>query len=178
MMWTAAAIASQVAGFEILRRSKRRRAVHLIGWSLFCLSGVLFAQAFGLEPGIAWSLASLGVVGYGVILNRFFVATHIGIDKRKGRFDRAPVREVTGIHLWERLTAAGPLYLLVALGLALNLGTKLPWDDVNRMMFGALMIPLLWSIGALHATFDVQRGRIWGIPLALIALSAALFFLF
>jgi hypothetical protein len=148
-----------------------------LGWSLFALSFFLFAKAFSVSLSWGWTLAAISVVGYALILGRFFIARQIGIDKRQARFDTAPVREKTGVTLAERLFSAGPLYLAASLGIALLIATKVPSADINRIVFGAFAIPIIWAMGALHATVDVTRWRVWLTPLGLVALSAALYFL-
>lgn len=175
-MFAAAAILSQVAGFEVLRRSRKRWAFWLAGWSLFVLSFYLFAHAFTTSLSWGWTLSAISVVGYGLILRRFFTAQHIGLDKRKGRFEGTQVREATGVTLAERLICAGPIYLVVALSVAMFFATKMPLQEVTRVVFGALLIPLVWAIGSLHATVDVKRWRVWTVPLGLAALFAGLYF--
>jgi hypothetical protein len=75
-----------------------------------------------------------------------------------------------------RLFAAGPLHLLAALAVGAVLATKLPWGEVNRLMFGGLVIPLVWAVGALHATADLRLLRVLGLPLAITAIFTAGYF--
>lgn len=177
MMWTAAAIASQIAGIEVLRRSCKRWPFWLLGWSLFLASFFLFSKAFSASLTWGWTFAALSVIGYAMIIYRFFMARQIGIDKRKGRFEAAPLKEKIGVTLAERLISAGPLYLIAGLGVALVFATKMPLAEINRVVFGALLIPLTWAIGSLHATVDVKRWRIWAAPLLLTGLCAGLYFI-
>ncbi|QTD54462.1 hypothetical protein [Parasphingorhabdus cellanae] len=170
----------QLIGIWVLRyaQTHRKNAVAVGGWGLLLASTWVMGVALGAELGVVWSLTTISVAAYILILNPFFTAKIIGHNRvpRNGRrMPAAPSGSKRRLTL--RLLSAGPLYLIAALGLSLLIATK-PWTtELTRLFVGGLSSPFFWSVGALHATVDPNLWRIFWMPIFLSLASFGIFYL-
>lgn len=176
-MWVMAGIASQLLCIQCLRWARALHSVLflLFGILLFGLSITLLAAQLGFELGLTWSLVTVSVAAYVLILCPLPVARQIGHKRVPKRTRRAPASPSgSGWRLSVRLFSAGLLYLLTALALSLIVATK-PWaQEITRLFTGGLLTPLFWSIGALHATVDASLARVVWMPILLTLVGAAI----
>ncbi|RIV91845.1 hypothetical protein D2V17_02590 [Aurantiacibacter xanthus] len=156
--------------------SQHSRLLFWTGLALLLCSTALMIARFGTAPGIAWAFLTISLVAYARFVPQLVQVPHIGRDAF--RRQRASARASRGgkLGLALRLVAAGPLYLIAALAVGAVAATKLPWAEVNRLMFGGLIVPVIWATGALHATADLRLARVLGAPLLITAIFAGIFF--
>lgn len=179
-MFVSGGIIAQLAGVAILREAQRRQnlGIWLSSLLLFAASVWLMGQGLGWELGITWALTTISVAAYVLILHPFFRAQAIGHDRVPRSTRRMPTPPSgSKWRLTAKLISAGPLYLIAALGLSLLIATK-PWaTELTRLFIGGLSTPLFWSIGALHATVDLNLWRVMLVPIAVSIITFGVFFL-
>ncbi|WP_241657400.1 hypothetical protein [Aurantiacibacter suaedae] len=178
MMLAIAGFGAQVLGIGAWSQAQKSGHSRLLFWLGFVLlvgSAGLMTGQFGTAQGLAWAFITASLVAYGFFLRRLAQASHIGTDGFRRQRSTAKAHRGGKLGLALRLVSAGPLYLLAALAVGAVAATKLPWDEVNRLMFGGLIIPVIWAVGALHATADLAIARVIGVPLLMIALFAGIF---
>lgn len=172
--------AAQVAGLAAWHGAHRRQGSPLLFWAglalLLCSAAVMIG-ALGWALGLSWALLTLSLAAYLPFLLPLLRTARLGAERDARRV--AGVRAARGgrLGLALRLLSAGPLYLLAALAVGCVLATRLPWDEVNRLMAGGLTVPAVWAAGALHATADLRLWRVLGVPVAVAGVFAAGFFL-
>lgn len=173
-------IVAQLVSVAALREAQKRQS-----WTIWVASLLLFAgsvwmmsRALGWELGVTWALTTVSVAAWLLILQPFFRANVIGHDRVPRTQRRTPAAPSgSKWRLAVKLFAAGPLWLIAALGLSLLIATK-PWTtELTRLYIGGLTTPLFWSIGALHSTVDLNLWRVVLIPTALSIITFGAFFL-
>lgn len=173
-------IVAQLAGVAALREAQKREswAIWLTGLLLFAGSVWLMGTALGWELGVTWALTTVSVAAWLLILHPFFRAQSIGHHRVPRTQRRAPTPPSgSKWRLSVKLFAAGPLWLIAALGLSLLIATK-PWTtELTRLFVGGLSTPLWWSIGALHSTVDLNLWRVVLLPIALSIITFGAFYL-
>jgi len=179
-MLVASGVLAQLVGVAMLREGQRRAnlALALLAAALLIASSYAMAGALGWELGLAWALTTVSLAAYCLILHPFLRARTVGHDRppREGRRMPTPPSG-SKWRLAVKLIAAGPLYLLAALGLSLLIATK-PWEsELTRLYVGGLSTPLFWSVGALHATVDPSLLRVAAVPIVLALASFGAFYL-
>lgn len=179
-MYIIGGIAAQFAGIAVLREAQKRggAVIVLAGFVLLASSIWLMGQGLGWELGVTWALTTVSVAAWTLILHPFLKAQKIGHDRVPRTARRAPAAPSgSKWRLAVKLFAAGPLWLLAALGLSLMIATK-PWTtELTRLFIGGLATPLWWSIGALHSTVDLNLWRVVLLPIAVSILTFGVFFL-
>lgn len=168
-------LVAQLAGVAAWRRARSGALPVVMFWlglALLCASVGLFIAAFGVSVGLSWALLTVSAAAYALFLPRLLPASVIGVPIMRQRPPRDKAARGGKLGLALRLFAAGPLYLITALAVGAVLATKLPWNEVNRLMFGGMAVPLIWAIGALHATADLKLLRVLGLPLLVTAILA------
>ncbi len=177
-MWIIGGIAAQSISIWSLRNANRGEANRLlwlaVGLILFVSSIWLISTGLGFELGLTWALTTISIVAYGLILFPFLGAKEVGHQRVPRRLKKMPIPPSgSKARLALRLFSAGPLYLIASLGLGLMIATK-PWAvEITRLFTGGLLIPLFWSLGALHATVDSNLWRVAYMPILITAVSAA-----
>ncbi|MGB3806263.1 MAG: hypothetical protein WA936_03610 [Erythrobacter sp.] len=177
-------VGAQILGIEAWSRAdgaERARLLFWIGLALLIASLAVAFAYWGAALGLSIALLSVSLVAY---CYRFAPALkNVGlgrsmIGKAAYRRRQTATKASRGgkLGLTMRLVSAGPLYLVAALAVGAVLATKLPWIEVNRLMFGGLVIPLVWAAGALHATADLSIRRVLAVPTGLTALFAGVYF--
>ena len=177
-MWALAGIGSQLLGvsaWSAARKGHQPTLFFLVGIALLIASLAIFIGAYGADLGIAWALLTLSIAAYLVVFPPLAQATQIGRDRFRTRPASRYVSRGGKLGLSLRLVAAGPLYLVAALAVGAVIATRMPWAEVNRLMTGALVIPLVWALGALHATADLTIWRVLSIPFIITLVFAGLF---
>ena len=177
-MWAIAGIGSQVLGvsaWSAARNGHTPRLLFISGLGFLLTSLTIFVRAYGIGLGFAWALLSVSIAAYIVVFPPLAKATQIGRDRFRARPAPRDASRGGKLGLSLRLLAAGPLYLVAALAVGAVIATKMPWAEVNRLMTGALTIPLVWALGALHATADLKIWRVLSIPILLTLIFAAIF---
>jgi len=173
-------IVAQLAGVAALREAQRRDSwpIWIASLALFAGSICLMGAGLGWELGVTWALTTISVAAWALILLPFFRSREIGHNRVPRSQKRAPAPPSgSKWRLTVKLIAAGPLWLVAALGLSLLIATK-PWTtELTRLFVGGLTTPLWWSIGALHSTVDLNLWRVVLFPIALSALTFGVFFL-
>lgn len=179
-MFIAGGIVAQLAGVVALREAQKRQswAIWAAGIALFVASIWSMSLGLGWELGATWALTTISVAAYILILHPFFRSHAIGHSRVPRTQRRAPAAPSgSKWRLTVKLIAAGPLWLIAALGLSLLIATK-PWTtELSRLFIGGLATPLWWSIGALHATVDLSLWRVVTVPIALALVTFGAFFL-
>lgn len=171
---------AQLLGIEVWSRaqgSSRGRLLFWLGLGLLAGSLALMMADFGVALGLCWALLMISLVAYIYrFVPRLLPHEQVGKDafKRRNGATRAARGGKAGLAL--RLVSAGPLYLVAAMAIGAVAATKLPWEEVNRLMFGGLIIPAIWAAGALHATADLKVWRVLASPIALTAVFTGIFF--
>ena len=149
----------------------------MLGLGLLAASIAFMITDLGVALGLCWALLTVSLVAYLFrFVPRLLPHEHIGKDVFKRRKGAARATRGGKVGLALRLVSAGPLYLIAAMAIGAVAATKLPWDEVNRLMFGGLIIPAIWAVGALHATADLKIWRVLITPVALTAIFAGMFF--
>ncbi|MEM7689904.1 MAG: hypothetical protein AAF291_12855 [Pseudomonadota bacterium] len=179
-MFVTGGIVAQLVSVAAMREAQKRAS-----WTIWAISLALFAASvwsmsvgLGAEMGVTWALTTISIAAWLLILSPFFRAKTIGHDRVPRTQRRAPVAPSgSKWRLTVKLIAAGPLWLLAALGLSLLIATK-PWtSELTRLFVGGLSTPLWWSIGALHSTVDLNLWRVVLLPIALSLLTLGAFYL-
>jgi len=173
-------IIAQLIGVAALREAHKRKSWVIRAVSLAVLAGSIWLMALGLgwELGVTWALTTVSVAAWLLILHPFFRAEFIGHDRVPRTQRRVPAAPSgSKWRLAVKLFAAGPLWLIAALGLSLLIATK-PWTtELTRLFIGGLTTPLWWSIGALHSTVDLNLWRVVLIPMTLSTVTFGAFYL-
>jgi hypothetical protein len=171
---------AQLGGVVVMREAQKRSSwpIWAAGMALFAASIWLMGVALGWELGVTWALTTITIAAWVLILHPFFRTQEIGHNRVPRTRRRAPTPPSgSKWRLTAKLFAAGPLWLIAALGLSLLIATK-PWTtEITRLFVGGLSTPLWWSIGALHSTVDVNIWRVVLIPIALSIVTFGAFFL-
>ena len=178
-MLAIAGLGAQMVGIAAWSRAQSARSARLLFWFgllLLVSSAVLMARQFGTGQGIAWAFATFSLVAYARFVPQLAQAAHVGRDGFRRQQATAKPSRGGKLGLALRLVSAGPLYLIAALAVGAVAATKLPWDEVNRLMFGGLIIPAIWAAGALHATADLSSARVLCAPLLITGLFTVIFF--
>jgi hypothetical protein len=159
-------------GVLMLRRAWRRPGegwAILVGWGLFALSPLAWAQTAGADMALALALLAASAAAYAVLASEAKV--------RRGRGIRPPRAEVElpakGGPPWRailRTLYAGPCSAAAALGCGAAFALKAPLAPVDRLILAALIAPLIWAVGMIWATTDPRLSR---IGLGLTAATAA-----
>jgi hypothetical protein len=174
-----AGLGAQLAGVIAWRQARGGTLPMVLFWLglvLLAASLPIYVTALGASLGLSWALLTVSLAAYAVFLPRLLPAAAIGRPIARQRSPRETAARGGKLGLALRLFAAGPLYLIAALAVGAVLATKLPWSEVNRLMLGGLVIPLVWALGALHATADLGLVRVLGMPLVITAIFAGGYF--
>jgi len=179
-MFVTSGIVAQLAGIAVLREAQKRESWAVWSVSIVLLAGSIWLMGIGLgwELGVTWALTTVSIAAYALIIHPFIRAESIGHNRvpREGRRMPTPPSS-SKWRLTVKLTSAGPLYLIAALGLSLMIATK-PWTtELTRLFIGGLSTPLFWSVGALHATVDPSLWRVILVPITLATVSFGAFYL-
>ena len=165
-----------IGAWSQAQTSHRSRLLFWTGLALLiCSTGLMIGQ-FGTAPGLAWAFVTVSLVAYCRFLPRLVQSSDIGRDGFRRQLSTAKASRGGKLGLALRLVSAGPLYLVAALAVGAVAATKLPWVEVNRLMFGGLIIPVIWAVGALHATADLTIVRVLAMPLLITAVFTGIFF--
>lgn len=178
MATVALSVASAVlagAAAYALRRAWRtggnqasQRLWTLAGWAAVIGCGVASSAAFQFERGVVIALMLCGVAGLA-----FVVANAKWRSARPPRDDIALTPSLRGARLWRggfRFLLAGPISGAAAIGLALAFTLKAPLGEVDKLIFGGSLVPLLWGAGMAWTLAD---DRILRAAAALLAAGAA-----
>lgn len=117
----------------------------LIGWVAAIGSGVLGSVAVGVEQGIVAALIFFGVAGLVLAM-----ANAKWRDVRPPKDDIALEPSLRGARIWRgafRFLLAGPISGIAAIGIALAFTLKAPVGEVDKLIFGGSLVPLLWGAG-------------------------------
>lgn len=141
------------------RRRRTFKAPLLIGGWLAILAGfVLYSRIRGAEVGIVYGCAALALVAYAVIA--------VGIELRN-----APTRAAREIALepeerttnWPRGIAKSLLAIVLAgiasIGVGVAIAVSLPMAPYDRIMFGGILVPVLWGGGMAWTLSDAKLLR-------------------
>jgi hypothetical protein len=149
-----------IASLNLSWRRRRASKVHLrIGGWLPILSGfILYSRVWGAEVGIAYAFAALALVAYAVIA--------VGIE-----FRNAPARAARELALepeervtnWARGIAKSLLAIALAgiasIGVGVAIAVSLPMAPYDRIMFGGVLVPVLWGGGMAWTLSDAKLLR-------------------
>jgi hypothetical protein len=175
-----AGFGAQLLGIAAWRQARGRHAPVMLFWvglALLVASLALLIAAFGTSLGISWALLVASIAAYALFVPRLVTTGEIGRPIRRTRAPRSKAGRGGALGLGLRLLCAGPLYLIAALGVGTTFATSLPWEEANRLMFGGLIIPVVWALGALHATADLDLRRVLAVPIAIILVTVGLYLL-
>ena len=186
-MFAFAGFGAQLLGIAAWRQARGGHAPLMLFWlglALLVASLALLIAAFGTSLGISWALLVVSIAAYALFVPRLVTTGEIGRPIRRTRAPRSKAGRGGALGLGLRLLRAGPLYLIgrvilpnAALGVGTTCATSLPWEEANRLMFGGLIIPAVWALGALHATADLDLRRVLAVPIAIILVTVGLYLL-
>ena len=177
-MLALAGIGAQFAGLYAWSRARSGVApgpLFVIGLALLAASVAAFVSGSGVALGISRAFLSVSLVAYVLLVPRLLTARQIGTPVARSRKSRTKAARGGKLGLALRLIAAGPLYLAASLSVSAVLATKLPWEEVNRLMMGGFVVPAVWALGALHATADLRLLRVLGAPIVVFTVFAGLY---
>lgn len=161
-MYAIAAVLAGACGVASLyaswrKRLQPKRLVVTCGWLLIAVSFWFWIRFAGAEFGTVAAAMQLSIVAW------IFVLTNRHIRRSNGR-QQEPVgvnlpRFRAMLHHSGRFLVAVPLAassgtLLVLAGVGL-----LPWNDVNRLAFAVLMVPVIWGALAYWSCLDTRLLR-------------------
>ena len=129
---------------------------------------MLFSLYYGFERGLTLMLVAVALAAF------FFVT--IGMTRRPDRAERdgaalAPSRR--NARIWRgafRFLLAGPISGVAAIGVALAFTLKAPVGEVDKLIFGGALVPVLWGAGMAWTLAD---DRILRAAAALLGVGAA-----
>jgi hypothetical protein len=140
----AAAVASGVLKRAWSDRTSRRPWLIAAGWLLIAV--ILTAPSLVLGgaqgPFIAMTLISVAALGT--------VARNVQLRAARARAERSLAPEPSdrpskAWRGWLRAALAGPIGMVASMGAAIAFVTLTPGDTQTRLIFGGLMVPLLWG---------------------------------
>lgn len=165
-----------VAGVFALRLAWRLRAgdpatrrIWLAGsWGGVLAATILLSSAYGAERGVALALVILALAA--------LVVVALNLTRRPDRAQRdgvalAPSRR--GARIWRgafRFLLAGPISGVAAIGIALAFTLKAPLGEVDKLILGGSLVPILWGAGMAWTLAD---DRILRAAAALLGVGAA-----
>ncbi len=123
----------------------QRRIWLAAAWGGLALCVVFLSLAFGFERGAALALVLLALLA--------FVAVAAGLTRRPERAERDGVAlapSLRGARIWRgafRFLLAGPISGVAAIGIALAFTLKAPVGEVDKLIFGGSLVPILWGAG-------------------------------
>lgn len=152
------------------RRDNRgeQLALTLLGWLTALGSAVTSSLAMGAETGVVLALILFGIAGLVIAF-----ANARWRNVRPPRDDIALAPSLRGARIWRgafRFLLAGPISGTAAIGVALAFTLKAPLGEVDRLILGGSLVPLLWGAGMAWTLAD---DRILRAAAALMATGAA-----
>lgn len=163
------------AGAFALRRAWKnsgnpssQRSTMLAAWALLIGCIITSSAAFEFERGIVFALILCSVAGLAFVL-----ANARWRNVRPPRDDIALTPSLRGARVWRggfRFLLAGPISGAAAIGLALAFTLKAPLGEVDKLIFGGSMVPILWGAGMAWTLAD---DRILRAAAALLAAGVA-----
>jgi hypothetical protein len=172
-------IAATIIGLSMVRSAWTRRGKApkraLAGW-FFSGAGVFAAGYVWGEPGLISALAAFSVAAYIVVA--------AGAERRNSR--SAVERDVTAEPEerptnWRRAVAKSLLAIVLAgvasVGLGLAFAVAAPLEQVDRIVIGGLLVPMLWGAGMAWTLCDAKLLRATALLLLISACAYAVAFL-
>lgn len=138
------------------------------GWVVTIGSFVIGSVAIGVEQGVVAALIFFGLAGLVLAL-----ANAKWRDVRPPKDDIALEPSLRGARIWRgafRFLLAGPISGVAAIGLALAFTLKAPVGEVDKLIVGGSLVPLLWGAGMAWTLAD---DRILRAAAALLGAGAA-----
>lgn len=138
------------------------------GWGGLLSSAILLSLSYGAERGLTLAVICLALAGFAVVT--------LNLSRRPDRAQRdgvalAPSRR--GARIWRgafRILLAGPISGVAAIGIALAFTLKAPLGEVDKLIFGGSLVPVLWGAGMAWTLAD---DRILRAAAALLGVGAA-----
>lgn len=162
MVYASAAVFTAACGVALLyaswrKRLQLKRLAVACGWSLIAVSFWFWAGSAGAEFGTVIAAMQLSIVAW------IFALTNRHIRRSNGRRQEPAgvnlPRFQSILHHSGRLLLVVPLAACAATTLVLAASALLPWNDVNRLAFAVLMVPLIWGALAYWACLDIRLLR-------------------
>lgn len=157
-----AALIAGAFGVAALYASWRRRVqpkgvVIACGWFLIALSFYLWMRAGGAEFGPVLAALQLSIVAWVFVLANRHVRRDNGRRQEPASVSLPPLRAILR-HAAIFLLAV-PVAACSAILSVLAVSTLLPWNDVDRLAFAILVVPLAWGACAYWACSDSRLLR-------------------
>ncbi len=174
MLVVLAAILAAGAALMLRLAWKRREnprdqlALTLLGWLTALACAVTSSLAIGAETGVVVALILFGIAGLVIAF-----ANARWRNVRLPRDDIALAPSQRGARIWRgvfRFMLAGPISGAAAIGVALAFTLKAPLGEVDKLILGGSLVPLLWGAGMAWTLAD---DRILRAAAALLATGAA-----
>ena len=166
----AAGVACAGAGVGVLRLAWRHPAARpwlWTGWMLIAAGLFGWRQAAGADMAVALAFLAPSLAGYGLLA--------ASAKARRGRARKPPRAEIelptARRSAWRailRFVCAGPLAALAAVGVASATALRAPWGEADRLIAGAMLVPIFWAAALVWATSDARLSRV-GVGLVAIA---------
>ncbi len=127
------------------RPASERRPWLIGGWALLAGAMAACAAAFGAERGVAIVLVILGLLALTIVA--------ASLTRRPDRAQRDGVAlapSQRGARIWRgafRFLLAGPISGVAAIGIALAFTLKAPLGEVDKLILGGSLVPILWGAG-------------------------------
>lgn len=139
-----------------------------VGWVAAVAACVACSMALGVEQGVVIALVLVGLAGLA-----FAIANAQWREARPPKDDIALEPSLRGARIWRggfRFLLAGPISGVAAIGVALAFTLKAPVGEVDKLIFGGSLVPLLWGAGMAWTLAD---DRILRAAAALLTAGAA-----
>lgn len=114
------------------------------GWLLLLLSIIPWSAALGAEFGVSVALLVVAVLAWVVVLFNIDTRPTNGRAPQTRNGFHWPQLNVL-LHHGLRLILTIPVAAVVSILVSLTLTDWLPWQQVNRLVFATLWIPVVWG---------------------------------
>lgn len=139
------------------KRLRYRRTAVVLGWGLIAASVFLWIGFGGAEFGPVLAFIQLSLVAWA------FVLTNQHVRPNKGRLQQPGALNLPRFQAIARHAAiflvAVPLAGVSGTFLVLAFSMLLPWNDVDRMAFAILTMPVVWGLAVYWTCADTRLLR-------------------
>ncbi len=166
------AIALIVIGVLLLRESHQSsRGTIAFAWLTIASGFAIFVAAFGATRGVFYALFSFSLAGYAAVASK--VEWRTASPRNVTSLAAEPEERRTN---WRRVISKALLAIVLsgtaAFGLGVAFAVAMPMAAPDRMVIGALLVPVLWGGGMAWTLADAKLLR---ASIALLIVAAASF---
>jgi len=174
------AIALIVAGVLLLRASwrgaRRHNLIVAFGWLFIAASFVVMSHTMSAERAAAYGILAVSLAAYAIVA----ISSEVRKPNSRSSAQLSLEPEARPTN-WKRAIAKSLLAIVLAgvaaIGIGVAFAVAMPMGPHDRIVIGALLVPILWGGGMAWTLADAKLGRATLILLAISALSYAIAFL-